>query len=78
MAIKYNPNAFLSLTLDSDVAHETGRSLIEGMYPMVKMQPMREINYGTKFSPLRGTAFEYMVQGVYYSTGQKVCLATPI
>ena len=53
---------------------QTGIGLIEGMYPMYYL-PEREINYGTKFTPLRGTAFEGMVQAIYYSTGGKICLA---
>ena len=48
------------------------------MYPLYKMQPWREVNYITKFTPIKGTSFEHMIQGVYYESGEKICLATQL
>ena len=75
VAVKYNPNAFLSLTLDKPVNSEMAKHYIQAMYPLDKMKSWREQNYITKFTPIKGTAFENMVNGIYYSTGAKVCVA---
>mmetsp|Transcript_10656 Transcript_10656/g.13204 ORF Transcript_10656/g.13204 Transcript_10656/m.13204 type:complete len:83 (+) Transcript_10656:439-687(+) len=48
------------------------------MYPMQKMRPWREINHVTKFTPIKDTSFENMITGVYYASGQKICLAKPL
>ena len=46
---------------------------------MYKMNPGREVNYLTKFTPITGTAFASMIHGVYFNgTSDKVCLATPV
>ena len=43
------------------------------------MQVKREVNYITKFTPILSTAFESMMQGVYYNgSTDKICLATPV
>jgi len=57
---------------------ETGKHLIQGMYPFVNMMTWREQNYLTKFSPLKNTAFENMISGFYYSTGDKVCVTSQV
>ena len=56
---------------------ETADKYIWGMNPLHKM-PEREVNYITKFTPIRDTSFSQMMRDVYYESGGKVCVATPI
>ena len=48
------------------------------MFPLQNTYNHREVNYLTKFTPIRGTSFEYMLNSIYTSTGTKVCLAGSI
>ena len=36
---------------------------------------MREVNYLSNFTPIRGTSFEFMLDSIYEGTGTTVCLA---
>ena len=78
LPFKFNPNSVLSLSLSKPANAETGYQLVQGMYQLTKMQPTREQNFITKFSPLKETAFENIVYGVYYSTKAKVCMARQV
>lgn len=77
IAWKYNPNAFLSLGPRTHASKIMGEKLMRTMYPLYKW-PKREVNFITKFTPIRGTSFEHMIQGVYYESGMKICLASHI
>ena len=50
------------------------------MYPLTNVAPVREVNYLTFKSPIKGTSFEQIVTNLYTTLPgrQKVCISGPV
>ena len=48
------------------------------MYPLTDLKVTREVNYVATYSPIKGTAFESMVTGSLYESGDITCLQGPV
>ena len=60
LSIKFNASSVLALSPLSKqgLFFETGERIIQSMYPLTDLTPMREVTYLTHKTPLKGTEFE--------------------
>ena len=66
VAWKWNPSAVLTLTSQTPRSKESAEKVLQGFYPMSDKMNQREVLYLPAYTPITGTSFEYMLNGIYY------------
>ena len=73
---KWNPSAVLTLTSQTPRSRESADKVLQGFYPMSNKLNHREVLYLPTYTPITGTSFEYIINGIYYGDKEdKQCLA---
>ena len=75
VAWKWNPSAILTLTSQIPRSKESAEKLLQGFYPMSDKLNQREVLYMPAYTPITGTSFEHIINGIYYGGKEdKQCL----